>query len=219
MGLPIIAVPNYQLTIPSNGQVVNFRPFLVKEEKILLIAMESEEEEQMTGAIRNIIKNCVTEDLDVNIMPMFDIEYIFLKLRSKSKGEEVDLTFDCGKCKKPIAVKVDLSTIEVTRTEGHTNKIPLSEDVGVIMRYPSMQVQQAIDKTGTDVENIFTTIVICIDSIWDKENVFQAKDHTSEEMTTFLESLPDESFQKIQKFFDTVPVLKHTFDIKCSKEW
>ena len=216
MGLPIIAVPNYQLTIPSSGQVVNFRPFLVKEEKILLIAMESEEEEQMTGAIRNIIKNCVTEELDVNTMPMFDIEYIFLKLRSKSKGEEVDLTFDCGKCKKPIAVKVDLSTIEVTRTEGHTNKIPLSEDVGVIMRYPSMQVQQAIDKTGTDVENIFTTIVICIDSIWDKENVFQAKDHTSEEMTTFLESLPDESFQKIQKFFDTVPVLKHTFDIKCT---
>ena len=123
MGLPIIAVPNYQLTIPSNGQVVNFRPFLVKEEKILLIAMESEEEEQKTGAIRNIIKNCVTEDLDVNIMPMFDIEYIFLKLRSKSKGEEVDLTFDCGKCKKPIAAKVDLSTIEVTRTEGHSNKI------------------------------------------------------------------------------------------------
>ena len=215
MGLPIIAVPNYQLTIPSNGQVVNFRPFLVKEEKILLIAMESEEEDQMTRAIHNIITNCITEDLDVNTMPMFDIEYIFLKLRSKSKGEEVDLTFECEQCKKPIDVKIDLSKIEITRTEGHDPKIKLSDEVGVIMKYPSMQVQKSIDKENTDVENIFTTIVVCIDSIWDKENVFQAKDHTNEEMTKFLESLPDESFQKIQKFFDTVPVLKHEQEIKC----
>jgi hypothetical protein len=215
MGLPIIAVPNYQLTVPSSGQVVNFRPFLVKEEKILLIAMESEEENQMTEAIRSIIQNCVTEKLDVNIMPMFDIEYIFLKLRSKSKGEEVDMSFDCEKCKAPIEVKVDLSQIEVTRTEGHNPKIQLSDDVGIIMRYPSMSVQKSINKDGTDVENIFTTIVICIDSIWDKETVFQAKDHTNQEMTQFLESLPDKSFQKIQKFFDTVPVLKHTFEIQC----
>jgi hypothetical protein len=177
--------------------------------------MESEEEDQMTGAIRDIITNCITEKLDVNNMPMFDIEYIFLKLRSKSKGEEIDMAFDCEKCKKPIEIKVDLSKIEITRTEGHDTKISLSDDVGVIMKYPSMQVQKAIDKTGTDVENIFTTIVICIDSIWDKENVFQAKDHTNQEMSQFLESLPDSAFQKIQKFFDTVPVLKHTFDIKC----
>jgi len=215
MGLPIIAVPNYELTVPSSGQVVNFRPFLVKEEKILLIAMESDDEAEMANAITNIINNCITEDLDVTSMPMFDIEYIFLKLRAKSKGEEIDLSFDCGKCKKIIAHKIDISKIEVTRTEGHSNKIPLSDDVGVIMKYPSMAVQKVVG-SSSDVENIFTTIVICIDSIWDKENVYQSKDHTNLEMTNFLESLPDTSFTKIQKFFDTVPVLKHEFEIKCT---
>ena len=109
----------------------------------------------------------------------------------------------------------DISKIEVTRTEGHSNKIPLSDDVGVIMKYPSMAVQKVVG-SSSDVENIFTTIVICIDSIWDKENVYQSKDHTNLEMTNFLESLPDTSFTKIQKFFDTVPVLKHEFEIKCT---
>jgi len=216
MALPIIAVPKYQLKIPSTNKEVNYRPFLVKEEKILLIAMESEDEVQMTTAIRDIIGNCVYEDLDVKTMPMFDIEYIFLQLRSKSKGEVIDLTYDCGKCKKPIAVQVDLSKIEITKTEGHEPKIPLSDDVGVIMKYPSMEIQKVINKESTDIENIFSTISSCIDSIWDKENVYQSKDHTNLEMTNFLESLPDTSFTKIQKFFDTVPVLKHEFEIKCT---
>ena len=215
MALPIIAVPKYQLTIPSTNKEVNFRPFLVKEEKILLIAMESEDEIQMTNAINDIIDNCVYENLDAKNMPMFDIEYIFLQLRSKSKGEEIDMTFECGKCKKPINTKVDISKVEITRTEGHDPKIPLSDDVGVIMKYPSMSTQKFIDKESTDVENIFTTITTCIESIWDKETVYSAKDHTKEEMTTFLESLPDTSFSKIQKFFDTVPVLKEEIKIQC----
>ena len=215
MGLPIIAVPNYQLTIPSSGEVMNYRPFLVKEEKILLIAMESDDEVQMTSAIKNIIENCVKNKVDVDNMPMFDIEYIFLQLRAKSKGEEIDMSFPCEKCKKPIPIKVDLSKVEVTRTEGHTNKIPLSEDVGVMMKYPSMEIQKQIKEDKTEVENIFSTIISCIDSIWDKETVYSTKDHTAEELNTFLESLPDNSFTKIQKFFDTVPKLKHEFELKC----
>jgi len=218
MALPTIAVPKYQLKIPSSGKEVNYRPFLVKEEKILLIAMESDKEEEMTTAIKDIIHNCVYEDLDVKNMPMFDIEYIFLQLRAKSKGEIVDLSFECGKCKKPIAIQVDLSKIEITRTEGHDIKIPLSDDVGVIMKYPSMDIQKVISKENSDVENVFTTISFCIESIWDKETVYASKDHTREELNEFMESLPDDSFKKIQNFFDTVPVLKHELELKCTSK-
>ncbi len=215
MGLPTIAIPQYKLIVPSTEKEISYRPFLVKEEKILLIAMESDDQQQMTDAIQTIIQNCVFEDLDINSMPMFDIEYIFLQLRAKSKGEIIDLTYECEKCKKSIPTKVDLTTIEVTRTEGHTSKIPLSEDVGVIMKYPSISLQDSISTDSTDVENVFTTVTACIDSIWDKENVFQSKDHTKEELDKFVESLPDASFAKIQKFFDTVPVLKHEIEAKC----
>ena len=215
MALPTIAVPKYKLTIPSTEKEVSFRPFLVKEEKILLIAMESEKEEEMTTAIKEIIQNCIYEELDIENMPMFDVEYIFLKLRSKSKGEIADLTFECGKCGAKIPVQVDLSKIEVTRTEGHDTKIPLSDDVGIIMKYPTMAVQKQINQDGSQVENIFTTVSFCIDSIWDKEQVYSTKDHTAEELNEFLESLPDDSFTKIQKFFDTVPVLKHKMEVKC----
>jgi len=218
MTLPRIAVPKYTLIIPSSGKEVSYRPFLVKEEKILLIAMESEEETQMISAIKDIIENCVYDDLDVKNMPMFDIEYIFLQLRAKSKGEIIDLSFECGKCKKPITAQVDLSKIETTRTEGHDTKIPLSDDIGVIMKYPSMEIQNVINKENTDVENIFSTIISCIDSIWDKESVYASKDHTQQEINDFLESLPDDSFTKIQKFFDTVPVLKHEFELKCTSK-
>ena len=218
MALPTIAVPKYQLKIPSSGKEVSYRPFLVKEEKILLIAMESDKEEEMTTAIKDIIHNCVYEDLDVKNMPMFDIEYIFLQLRAKSKGEIVDLSFECGKCKKPIAIQVDLSKIEVTRTEGHDPKVVLSDDIGIIMKYPSMQLQSIIDQEGSDVENIFSTISFCIESIWDKETVYASKDHTREELNEFMESLPDASFKKIQNFFDTVPVLKHELELKCTSK-
>ncbi|SVA53292.1 uncharacterized protein METZ01_LOCUS106146, partial [marine metagenome] len=218
MALPIIAVPKYQLTIPSTNKEVNFRPFLVKEEKILLIAMESEDEAQMTTAIRDIIGNCIYEKLEVSQMPMFDIEYIFLQLRAKSKGEVIDLSFDCTKCQKPIKTDIDISKITITKTEGHDPKIPLSDDVGVIMKYPSMEIQNIINKENSDVENIFSTISSCIESIWDKETVYSSKDHTKAEIDQFLESLPDSAFTKIQKFFDTVPVLKHEFELKCQNK-
>ena len=215
MTLPRIAVPKYTLIIPSSGKEISYRPFLVKEEKILLIAMESGEEKEMIGAVQNIIENCVYDDLDVKNMPMFDIEYIFLQLRAKSKGEIIDLSFDCGKCEKPITIQIDLTKIETTRTEGHDTKIPLSDDVGIIMKYPSMEIQNIINEEKSDVENVFSTIISCIGSIWDKESVYATKDHTQQEINDFLESLPDDSFTKIQKFFDTVPVLKHEFELKC----
>jgi hypothetical protein len=216
MPLPKIEVPKYELTIPSSGKQVKFRPFLVREEKILLIAMEAEDEKQMVGAVKDIITNCVYDEINVDEMPMFDIEYIFLQLRAKSKGEEIDLTFECEKCKTPIETKVDLSTINVTKTEGHDTKIQLTDEVGIIMRYPSLTVQEIItNQDNTDTENIFRTINHCIDSIWDKESVYPAKDHTEKELLEFIESLPDKAFEKLQQFFTTIPVLKHDIKLHC----
>jgi hypothetical protein len=189
MPLPKIEVPKYELTIPSSGKKVKFRPFLVREEKILLIAMEAEDEKQMVGAVKDIISNCVYDEVNVDDMPMFDIEYIFLQLRAKSKGETIDLSFECEKCKTPIETQVDLSTINVKEI--------------------------VTDKNKSDTDNIFRTINHCIESIWDKENVYAAKDHTKEELTDFIESLPDTAFEKLQKFFSTLPVLKHDIQLHC----
>ena len=216
MPLPKIEVPKYELTIPSSGKKVKFRPFLVREEKVLLIAMEAEDDKQMVNAVKDIITNCVYDEVNVDDMPMFDIEYIFLQLRSKSKGETIDLSFECEKCKTPIETQVDLSTINVTKTEGHDTKIQLTDEVGIIMRYPSLAVQEIVtDKNKSDTDNIFRTINHCIESIWDKENVYAAKDHTKEELTDFIESLPDTAFSKLQNFFNTLPVLKHDIQLHC----
>jgi|TARA_B100000809_G_C15027926_1_gene490865 hypothetical protein len=216
MPLPKIEVPKYELTIPSSRKNVKYRPFLVREEKILLLAMEADDDKQMMGAIQDIIKECVYEDLNVKQMPIFDIEYIFLQLRAKSKGETVDLSFDCGKCKTPIAVTIDLSTIEVTIPEDNNPKIQLTDEVGVIMRYPSLEVQSIIDSGDNEIENIFSTIESCVESIWDKENVYAAKDHTKEELKDFIESLPENAFEKMQQFFNTLPVLKHEIILDCT---
>ena len=217
MPLPKIEVPKYELTIPSSGKNVKYRPFLVREEKILLLAMEADDDKQMMSAIKDIIKECVYEDLNVKDMPIFDIEYIFLQLRAKSKGETVDLNFECGKCKTSIPYQIDLSTINVTIPKENNPKIQLTDDVGIMMKYPSLEVQQVIEAEGNEIENIFATIESCIDSIWDKENVYAAKDHTKEELKDFIESLPEQCFEKMQTFFSTLPTLKHEITLTCTE--
>ena len=217
MPLPKIEVPKYELTMPSSGEPVKYRPFLVKEEKILLLAMESEDEGEMIDAIQNIIKNCLYNEVDVAAMPMFDMEFIFLQLRAKSKGEEIDLNFECEKCKNSIPLKINLNDVKVQRQENHTNKINLTDDVGVMLKYPSISLQKIIASSDiSEVETVFKTIISCVDYIWDKETVYSSKDHTPEELTDFIESLPDNSFTKLQQFFDTLPVLKHDVKIKCN---
>jgi len=216
MALPRITTPNYKLKIPSTGQEVEYRPFLVKEEKILLIALESEDENQIMDAVSNIIDNCLTGDFNVRELAMFDIEYIFLQLRAKSKGEELELEISCGDCNAPIPLSVMLSDIEVQKTEGHTNKIELSNDIGVIMKYPSIDLKLKMNPDLTEMENIFVSLVNCLDSIWDKDQVYSHKDHTEQELQDFFESLPESEFDKIQKFFTTMPVLKHELDVKCT---
>ncbi len=217
MPLPKIETPKYELTIPSTGKVVKYRPFLVKEEKILLIAMESEDETQMMGAVEEIITNCIFDpDIDVKKLAIFDIEYIFLQLRLKSKGEEINLTFDCEKCTKQIPVTLNLMDVDVIKTEGHTNNIKLSNNIGVIMKYPSMNLNKTLNNNKTDVDKIFQSLIFCLESIYDEETVYDVKDQTEEEIMEFVESLPEKEFEKIQHFFSTLPVLKHDIELECT---
>jgi hypothetical protein len=221
MGLPTIAVPQYTLTVPSSGEALKFRPFLVKEEKILLIAMESENQTQIIDATKEIIQNCVYGDINVESMPIFDLEFIFLQLRGKAKGEEIDLKYKCPKCEEEIPILINIDDVQVQKQPEHTNNIKLTDDLGVMMKYPSIILQNQIENLSdkqNKIEALFLTIIKCIDCIYDNENTYPAKDHTEKEMTDFIESLTDAQFQKIAKFFDTMPKLKHEIELHCTNK-
>lgn len=218
MGLPTIAVPRYTLKLPSSGQELKFRPFLVKEEKILLLAMETEDQKQILEATKIIIENCLYTKLNIEQMPAFDIEYIFLQLRGKAKGEVVELKYTCPKCEGEIPIAINLDDIKVIKHKEHTNDIKLVDNLGVIMKYPTLSVQEKLAELTKDksaIEGLFDTIAHCIDCIYDSENTYPSKDHTQKEIYDFLESLTDKQFQKIAHFFDTIPALKHDIELKC----
>ena len=223
MGLPTIAVPEYTLTIPSTEKTIKYRPFLVKEEKILLIALESEDQTNILNAIKTIIDACIFGDtLKASEMPTFDLEYIFLQLRAKSKGEVIDLKYECPKCKTELEVNLNTEDIQVTKKDGHTNTIELNEELGVVMKYPTIEMQHMIqdmqEKKQSEVESLFKLVTRCIDYIYDKDNTYPLKDHTEKEVNDFIDSLTDDHFQKISKFFETMPVLQHEFQLKCTKK-
>ena len=221
MGLPTITVPKYSLTLPSSGKEIKYRPFLVKEEKILLIAMESEDEKQIMDATTTVIKNCVFGDIDIDTMPLFDIEYIFLWLRAKAKGEIVELKYTCPECSNSIDLKFNVEDVKIKKVNKQANKIELTESLGVVLKYPNMITQSQIDQLDdneSEIEKTFKTIQYCIDYIYDKESTYPAKDHTEQELTVFLESLTDEQFQKISKFFENVPTLNHKVQLECKNK-
>jgi len=171
MGLPTIAVPEYTLTIPSTKKEIKYRPFLVKEEKILLLAMETEDQKQIINATKTIIKNCVFGDIDVDTLATFDIEYIFLQLRGKAKGEDIELKYKCPKCENDIAVTVNTDEVQVLFKDDHTDNIKLTEHLGVIMKYPNIDSQLKIaeheGKDKPEIEALFDTIIDSIDCIYD----------------------------------------------------
>ena len=220
MGLPTIVVPQYTLTIPSTKKEVKYRPFLVKEEKILLLAMESEKPEEIIEATKTIINNCVYGDINVEEMPTFDVEYIFLQLRGKAKGEVLDLKYNCPKCKQEILVDINIDDIAIKRNEEHTKDVKITEELGVMMKYPNLSLQTKIaqEDEKPEVERLFETMIDCIDYIYDKETTYPSKDHTNKEMVIFLESLTDTQFQKMSKFFETTPALKHDIELHCKNK-
>jgi hypothetical protein len=220
MALPKIDVPIYELTVPSTDEKIKYRPFLVKEEKLLLIAMESGENSDILRAVKDIVDSCTFNKMKIGNMPMFDVEYIFLQIRSKAVGEVSTLRVLCLDDMKTYAkVEVDLNEIEVRVTDAHTNKIELSDEMGVIMKYPTVDsfVENKIDDISP--ANMLDVIVTCIDKIYDKkgEEVFDAKDSTKQELVDFVEQMNTTQFADVQKFFDTMPSLTHEITVKNPK--
>ena len=220
MALPVLTTPTYELVVPSTDKKLKYRPFLVKEEKILLMAMESGENNQVIQAVKEIVSECTFNQIDLGNSPMFDIEYIFLQIRGKSVGEISNLKLLCKDDGETYAdVKIDLNDIQVSVDEEHTNKIELTDEMGMIMTYPTIDSFVSTGISEITSSNMLEVIATCILQIYDKkgEEVFDAKDQTKEELDDFIGQLNTKQFQEVQKFFDTMPKLQHTVTVKNPK--
>ena len=216
MALPKIETPTYELTLPSQDVKVKFRPFLVKEEKILLMALESQNNDEIYQATKQIIESCTFNNLKTDELPTFDLEYIFLQIRAKSIGEISKFKVLCPDDKKTYAdVEVDLSKINVEVDDKHTNKIMVDEKrkLGVVLKYPTMNVLKSGTMENPTTEQIFDVLTECVDHIYEGDKIYPAKDSTPQEIKEFFEGLSQESFSKIKVFFDTMPRLRHELEI------
>jgi hypothetical protein len=218
MPLPKIATPTYELELPSTGETIQYRPFLVKEEKVLVIALESEDTKQITTAIKNVIKNCViTKNVKVETLPTFDIEYLFLNIRGKSVGEELEVNIICpddGETQVPVTINLD--DIQVQKSEEHTNRIKIDDNIMMEMKYPSLDqfIKNNFDFNDKNaMDQSFDLIGSCIDKIYTEDEVWSAADVTKKEIADFLESMNSSQFKDIEKFFETMPKLSHTLKV------
>ena len=220
MALPKLTTPTYELEIPSTDEKISYRPFLVKEEKILLMAMESGKNEDIVNAVKQIVSECTFNKLKLGTMPMFDVEYIFLNIRAKSIGEISKLKLLCPDDNKTyVNVEVNLEDVQVQVGDDHTNKIELTDNMGMIMTYPTIDsfAESGIQQINAD--NMIDIIGSCLLQIYgdNGEKVYEAKDQTKKEMTEFIEQMNTTQFKKVQKFFDTMPRLKHTIKVRNPK--
>ena len=210
MSLPTINVPTYLLVQPSTKEEIKYRPFLVKEEKILLLAMEEDDEKQILNAVRQIVNNCTFEALKVDSLPMFDLEYVFLNIRAKSVGEVATIRMLCDDDKETYAnVEVPLDKVEVKFNEDHSNVIKLNDEVTIEMSYPTFEQIAKVGTADVDTKAIFALINECVLRIIDGETVYERTDFTKKELGDFIDSLDSKQFQAVQDFFDTMPKLQH----------
>jgi hypothetical protein len=213
MALPVIKHPTYKITIPSTKKEVNIRPFTVQEEKILLMAKSSENTQDIVSAVKQVIRNCIVEPVDVDAMATFDIEYIFIKLRAKSVGEVVDLEYTDPETEDVIKFKINLDDVEVKYNPEHNNKINVFDDVGIVMRYPTLEEIEKVESSSEKGEEAaFKMLMKCIETIYDQNNVYS--DYSEKELTDFIDSLPMESMNKVKQFFDTIPSVEHEVNLK-----
>lgn len=219
MALPILNTPTYELTIPSTKKKIKFRPFLVKEEKALLIAQQSEDENTMLNTLKSVIATCTFDKVDVETLAIFDLEYIFCQIRAKSVGEITEVAYSCLNCKDPkgnVKLNVDLSSIQVEFTDKHKSEIQLLKDVGVKMKYPTLSLMKKISESNNlDIDTIFDIVIDCIDSIYTEDEVFNAKDQTRKELEDFINGLTKEQFTKIEEFFETMPKFYKDLEWDC----
>jgi hypothetical protein len=217
MALPKLDIVQYELELPSTGETLKYRPFLVKEQKALMIAQESEDDKQIEMAFAKIINDCILDKIDPYKMPMFDIEYVFLKIRGKSVGETVTLNVLCPDDEVTrVNVDVNLEEVDVQMSKDHTNVIGLTEDIKLIMKYPSLGDMSGFDDEG-DVKSIFGMIKRCIHEIHDGETIHNKVDMSEKELDVFIDSMSTQHFESLTQFFDTMPKLLHVVTTKNPK--
>jgi len=218
MPLPKLNTPTYELTIPSTNETVSYRPYLVKEEKILLLALESQDERQMIRAIKDVITACTDGAVDTSRIAMFDLEYIFTQLRAKSVGESVQLSVKCDKCEKNNDVAINLENVRLSNSDKVNDTIELTDTIGVKMRYPSVDtvLQSRANEDSSAVDLIFSLLIECIDSIYSGEEIFDAASQSREELNEFLESLNSDQFSRIREFVENIPAAEIDASFKCS---
>ena len=221
MPLPKIVTPTFELDLPSSGKTIKYRPFLVKEEKLLVIALESEDSQQITSAIKAVISDCIlSKDVKIETLPTFDIEYLFLNIRGKSVGEVVEVNIVCpDDGQTEVKVSINLDEIQVIRNEEHTKTVKLDDTYFMDMKYPSLEqfIRNNFEFENPDMDQSFEVIGSCIDKIYDNEEVWSTSDVSPQEVKDFLEQLNSTQFKEIEKFFSTMPKLSHTIDVKNPK--
>ena len=224
MALPKLGYPTYELELPSTGKTVKFRPFLVKEEKVLLMALESEDEKQVISAVKDLLKNCVISRIKIDSLPSFDLEYLFLKIRAASIGETISVTVTCLDDNETQAeAQININDVEVFKPEGHDKKIMFDDKTGIVMRYPSMKefIDREFLQKEMKTDQVYDFIADSIDQIFDDEEVYDSSTTTKKEFRTFVDSLTTKQFEKIQQFYTTCPKLSHSFKVvnpKTGKE-
>jgi len=226
--LPKIDVPIYNVKLLSNGKNLRFRPFTVKEEKLFLMANENEDLDNVVDTIKQILNNCVLDEFQVDSLPLFDIEHLFLNIRARSISEIVNLKYKCNnnvldeetkeekKCNNVVEIDLNILEVEPEKQEGHTNKIEITEKMGVVMKYPSFETIKKFD-VENEADSIIKITVNCIDYVYDSDSIYYAKDSTEEELIEFVESMQAKDLEKIKTFFDTMPKIKKDIDFKCNK--
>ena len=218
MPLPKITTAQYELKLPSTGKTVKYRPFLVREEKVLILSLETGDQKQISNAVKQVLKECVlTKGVKIDTLPSFDIEYLFLNIRAKSVGETIELVVTCGYdgvTEVPVSINID--EIEVIKSEDHSVDVELADGYTVKMRYPSLNqfIETNFNKKEDDaVEKSFEIVASSIDMVYNDEEMFSASECTKKELKEWVESLTSEHFQKIEKFFETMPKLQHTIKV------
>ena len=220
MALPKLKTLTYELNLPSTGKTIKYRPFLVKEQKHLMIAQESEDAKLMETTFAQILNDCVLDDIDPYKMPLFDMEYIFLRIRGKSVGDKITLNLLCPDDEKTrVNVEIDLEEVNVQMKEDHTNVVQLTDDISIIMKYPCLGDIAKLGTSGKNrnTENIFNMIKKCIHEIHDGEDVHHRVDMSEKELNTFIESMSSKNFESLTDFFETMPKLQHTIEVKNPK--
>ena len=218
MALPKLNTPTYELELPSTGEKIKYRPFLVKEQKILMMAQEGSDENEIAEAMGNLVSDCTFGKIDAKVSPMFDIEYIFLKVRGKSVGDKIELNVTCPDDEKTSApVTIDIEEIQVHMLEDHTNEVNISDDIKVVLRYPVLSDMKNVKASSNSVDRVFNVLNSCITSIHFGDDVYNKVDLTDKDINEFVDQFTSEQFDTMVKFFDTMPKMRHIVNVTNPK--